>query len=166
MMLGREMVKKNTDSLMLKVDESARNRVLDPKSIEASLKTNEPLIGGTIILLVSLAVLVVTIVFYPRRMEDISPPFFPTENALSLVRTIFYICAFLSPIGIMGGVLAILRRHYAVAMLGAAASVVASALMFYVIGIFITLVGMALIATSNEQFKTRPEKRLGPPFPE
>jgi hypothetical protein len=166
MIPGREMGKKNTDSLMLKVDESARNRVLDPRSIEASLKTNEPLIGGTIILLVSVAVLTVTIAFYPRRMEDISPPFFPTDNALSLVRSIFYICGFLSPFGIIGGLLAILRRHYAVAMLGAAASVVASALMFYVIGIFVTLVGMAMIATSIEQFKTRPQKRPGPPFPE
>ena len=160
------MVKKNADPLMLKVDESARNRVLDPRSIEASLKTNQPLIGGTIILLASLAVLTVTIAFYPRRMDDISPPFFPTDDALSLVRAIFYICGFLSPIGIIGGVLAILRRHYAIAMLGAAASVVASVLMFYVIGIFVTLVGMAIISTSSEQFRTRPQKRLGPPFPE
>ena len=160
------MTEDKTGTLKLPIDESAKHRVLDPESIYKSLKTKEPIIGGAIVLGIGISVLVVTIAFFPRRMEDISPPFYPTESSLSYVRDIFYVCGFLSLIGIIGGSLAMLRRYYTASMVGAAASVVCGLLIFYVIGVFVGLAGMALISISREQFRTRPPKALGPPFPQ
>jgi len=128
-----------------------RERPLVPEEISSSLRTYEPVIGGLILVVLSILAIVVCLTMDVRDFIDSSYLSYD-ESVYSLVSTILKLTAILSPVGLVGGIAAMFRRNFAFANVACVACVVFGLMLFYLFGLFAALVAWGLIATSNEEF--------------
>jgi len=137
----------------------------DPQRIVSSLKTSEPIIGGSALIVMSIIALAISLIGVSDLESIDSLGIDEDDRMTNLVRTIFMACAVLSVIGVIGGLAAVNRRYFAVATAGCISAVLFGFVVLYGWGILAALLVWALIATSQGEFKpTFPERRV--PLPD
>jgi hypothetical protein len=131
------------------------NETVEPEMIMSSLKTWEPVIGGTIVFLVSLLAIIVSLLIYPRTPADYEQySLLPS----SYVTTVFKAVLIVSPIGLVGGLLSIARKNYTFANAGCAAAILPGIFLFYLYGLVAVMIAWGFIATSEGEFKSTPDE--------
>jgi len=121
----------------------------DPKRITASLRTLEPVIGGAIIILVSIGAAIIAGLVYSTSIAlgdlySIVP--------ISFVEQVLKITMVTSAAGIVGGAAAVVRRQYVFANVGCIAALVSGFLIFFGFALA-AMIAWGLIANSKEEFK-------------
>jgi hypothetical protein len=106
-------------------------------------KRSSPVVGGSLILAISVVSLVFIMIFWEYALSN-------PNHAFQLMVISWIIC---SIIGIIGGIFAIGRSFFPVAVIGALCATWASLSVLFILGLPVALVGLFLIASSEMQFE-------------
>jgi len=107
-------------------------------------KRSSPVVGGSLILTISTVSLVFIMIFWEYALSN-------PNHAFQLMVISWIIC---SIVGIIGGIFAIGRSYFPVAVIGALCATWASLSVLFILGLPIALVGLFLIASSKMQFES------------
>jgi hypothetical protein len=106
-------------------------------------KRSSPVVGGSLILAISVVSLVFIMIFWEYALSN-------PNHAFQLMVMSWIIC---SIIGIIGGIFAIGRSFFPVAVIGALCATWASLSVLFILGLPVALVGLFLIASGEMQFE-------------
>ena len=106
-------------------------------------KRSSPVVGGSLILAISVVSLVFIMIFWEYALSN-------PNHAFQLMVISWIIC---SIIGIIGGIFAIGKSFFPVAVIGALCATWASLSVLFILGLPVALVGLFLIASSEMQFE-------------
>jgi hypothetical protein len=127
--------------------------------MQSAPRTNRPVIGGICLVLsgiIGIGLAIVTLLTIDSMVAQLAPSF-PTLPT-SEIRSIFYFIVgawtFIGIMAILGGVMAIRRRHWGIAVLGGVFGLLTFGI-FFIEGSILGLIGLVLIAMSRHEFERK-----------
>jgi hypothetical protein len=131
------------------VPRMATGEPLDPERIGKSMRTLEPVIGGIMIMIVCVGAYIVSVAMYHESLNynELNAPI-----PQSYVDALLKLTILTAPIGIVGGVAAIMRNNFLFANAAGAAATLTGVLVFGV-GLLAALIAWGLVATSKGEFR-------------